>query len=205
MNPYLLGLKSATRFSPPPPPPPIGSSDVAAEADMEPVVDQVALPPSYTANIARKLLVSSSDAAAAPAAAPSNGMCTVYYRTINFLTELTITASEPQSCGGGYCDNNTWVYALAPTCAETYKTVNVPITAATYSADMADGASWCSTWWETVPSFEVPASTMYLRSSTDPYILAGEMTNCSFAFDQASEEYANAGFFFLVVRSLRPP
>lgn len=203
INPYLIGEKQQRVIlpSPPPPPPPA----VAPEA--APVYDEVAVPPAYTAAIpgvvsGRKLLASSTDAASSPG--PTTGECTVYYRTMNFLTELVITATEPDTCGGGYCDNNTWTYALAPTCSETYRTVNVPISAAQYSADVADGFSWCSSWWETVPSGEVPSSTMYLRSSADPYVLAGAMTNCSYAFDQASEEYANAGFFFLVVRPVFP-
>lgn len=170
-----------------------------------PVYDEVAVPPAYTAKLpgvsGRKLLVSSSDAASAAAPASSNGMCTLYYRQMQFLTELVMIATEPETCGGGYCDNNTWAYTLAPTCSESYTTINVPITAAQYSEDTTDGAAWCTEWWTVVPSYQVPSSTMYLRSSTDPYLLAGEMTNCSYAFDQAGEEYANMGFFFLVVRA----
>lgn len=124
--------------------------------------------------------------------------CTVYYRQMEFLSEITLTATPPESCGGGYCDNNTWTYALAQPCGETYTTVTVPITAAMYESDVEDGFSWCQTWTTSIPPSQVPACTAYLRSSVDPYVVAGSMTNCSFTFDSSSEQYANMGFFFLI-------
>ena len=54
-------------------------------------------------------------------------MCTVYYRKVVVLTEVLILATPPETCGGGYCDNNTWVYSLPADCGQTYTTISMPI------------------------------------------------------------------------------
>ena len=132
-------------------------------------------------------------AQAPSASGPS--ICTVYYRQVTFLTTLTLVATPPESCGGGYCANTTWTYALAPACSAVYAPSTFPIDEATYAADVADGNSWCPDW----PSFLAPpTASVVLRSAADPYVEAGALTNCTYAFKTASAGYANAGFFFVI-------
>ena len=142
----------------------------------------------------RKLLAAPAMAAAA-SAAPAGPMCTVYYRQMKFLSMITMTATPPTSCGGGYCENTTWVYGQAPECGSVYQTVTIPIDAQTYAADVATGSEWCSNWPEL---FTAPRAGITLRSAADPYLVAGQLTNCSYTFKSAGEAYANAGFFFII-------
>ena len=122
-------------------------------------------------------------------------MCTVYYRQVNFLTMLTIAASPPVSCGGGYCENTTWSFAEAPSCGAVYTPVTVPIDASTYEADVADGFAWCSDW----PSMFTPVHAgVSLRSIDDPYLTGGALTNCSYVLKAAGQAFGNAGFFFII-------
>lgn len=106
-------------------------------------------------------------------AAGSATMCTVYYRKLMFLAEVTITATAPETCGGGYCDNNTWAYSVAPPCGQAYKTVTLPISSTQYETDLESDFSWCADWPSAIPAADVPTCTAYLRSSSDPYVLAG--------------------------------
>lgn len=127
--------------------------------------------------------------------AQSGAMCTVYYRQISFLSMLTIAASPPASCGGGYCENTTWSYAEAPACGAVYTPVTLAIDAATYQADVADGFAWCSEW----PSMVTPVHAgIAVRSIDDPYLTGGALTNCSYVLKQASQAFGNAGFFFII-------
>jgi hypothetical protein len=145
-----------------------------------------------------------AQSAYAPSAAPSdvnphmppaNAMCTVYYRQMSFLSMLTLTTSPPSSCGGGYCANTTWLYGEAPLCGATYEVANLPISAAVYAADVASHSAWCADW---SLLFTAPRAAVSLRAATDPYVVAGELTNCSYTFANAGAEYANAGFFFII-------
>jgi hypothetical protein len=137
---------------------------------------------------ARKLLQTASSA-------PAAAMCTVYYRQMSFLSLLSLTATPPSSCGGGYCENTTWVYTEAPSCGTTYESVRLPIDAQTYAADVVTGSAWCEDW---TSLFTMPRVGVTLRSAADPYVEAGALTNCSYEFKSAGEEYANAGFFFII-------
>ena len=122
-------------------------------------------------------------------------MCTVYYRQVNFLTMLTLAASPPVSCGGGYCENTTWSFAEAPSCGAVYTPVTVPIDASTYEADVADGFAWCSDW----PSMFNPVHAgVSLRSIDDPYLTGGALTNCTYILKAAGQAFGNAGFFFII-------
>jgi len=137
-----------------------------------------------------------SAAAPAPAGAPAaGGMCTVWYRQIEFLKTLTLVASPPDSCGGGYCANSTWSYTLAPSCSSQLTPSTIAIDEATFEEDVADGFAWCADW---TSYFAPPKATVDLRSSSDPVVIAGALTNCTFDFATASLGYANAGFFFIV-------
>lgn len=140
---------------------------------------------------ARRRLAQSS----AAAAASGGPMCTVYYREVSFLSMLTLAATPPDSCGGGYCANTTWSYAPAPACSTLYTPVTLPIDAATYAADMADGFAWCSEW----PSMFTPVHAgVSVRSIDDPYLAGGALTDCTYVFKQAGAAYANVGFFFII-------
>jgi hypothetical protein len=135
--------------------------------------------------------------AAAPTAAPSAAgeLCTVYYRQMDFLTALTLVASPPESCGGGYCANTTWSYSLSPSCSSVFTPSTSPIDQDTFEADVADGYAWCADW---TAIFAPPRAVAVLRSVDDPVITAGALTNCTYDFATASLGYANAGFFFIV-------
>ena len=200
----ITELCSAIPPPPPPAPPPaprafaaaVGAVYEAHVTKMKPG-QIVAMPAGggggsdVSARRMRKLMAASA-AAAAPAAGP---MCTVYYRQMKFLSMITMTATPPTTCGGGYCENTTWVYAEAPSCGTTYQTVTIPIDAQTYAADVATGSEWCSNWPEL---FTAPRAGITLRSAADPYLVAGQLTNCSYTFKSAGEAYANAGFFFII-------
>jgi len=114
---------------------------------------------------------------------------------MKFLSMITMTAAPPTSCGGGYCENTTWVYGEAPSCGTVYETVTIPIDSQTYAADALTGSAWCASWPEL---FTAPRAGITLRSTADPYLEAGYLTNCSYSFKSAGEAYANAGFFFII-------
>ena len=94
---------------------------------------------------------------------------------------------------------------MAEPCGESYTTVRLPITATQYATDEEDGFTWCHMWTDYMPPPMVPTCTAYLRDANDPAVLAGGMTNCTFTFDSSSEQFANMGFFFLIVRNPLPP
>ena len=139
---------------------------------------------------ARRLLAASSDASS-----DAGGLCTVYYRKMSFLTSLSVVASPPETCGGGYCDNSTWIYALAPSCATSFTPQLLAVSQATYEADVASGFAWCTAWPD---FFTPPHAEVTLRSIDDPVIAGGELTNCTFTLKPASAAFANAGFFLLM-------
>ena len=67
-----------------------------------------------------------------------------------------------------------------------YTSVVVPVPQSIYQADMSspDGAqqmAWCSSW---PVHFAPPQSqpTLYVRGANDPYVVAGDLTDCTWDF-----------------------
>jgi hypothetical protein len=199
-----ITITSPCSAIPPPPPPapppaPRGKTYAAGAGDAFYVANVTKMNPDAIRAVgaagtdvsARKLL----QTGAATATADAGAMCTVYYRQMSFLSLLSLTAMPPSSCGGGYCENTTWVYSEAASCGTTYESVRLPIDEQTYTADQVTDSAWCEDW---TTLFTMPRVGVTLRSAADPYVEAGALTNCSYEFKSAGEEYANAGFFFII-------
>jgi hypothetical protein len=123
--------------------------------------------------------VSPADAAAM-AQAPDQ--CVGYFRQVSFLSSLTLTAELSGV-------NSTWALTQAP-CATEYVTATVPVSVHVFDADMyppgndPDGfvpMAWCQAWplhVETPPK----QPTVVVRGTGDPYLVAGEVTECTWDF-----------------------
>jgi len=115
-----------------------------------------------------------------PGAGRHTRQCMGYFRQVEFLSGVTLVAapSEVNATAG-------WALAQAP-CGATYATATLPVSAAQFQQDMAAAApggtlAWCAAW----PSlFDAPVAqpTLTVRGAGDPFLSAGELTDCTYDF-----------------------
>lgn len=131
----------------------------------------------------RRLTSDKGDAAASAAAA---SMCTAYTRQVTILQGITLTVQAPPKE-----DIGNWTLGTF-NCGQDFLTLTSHISEALYTEDVSKlpwpGAMppWCYEWGTLF--HERPNTTVItLRSATDPYVMSGKQTTCTFKYglDQA--------------------
>jgi hypothetical protein len=125
--------------------------------------------------------------------------CTHFYRQIQFATGLVLVAQPPTERNPNWTVTNT-----KKVCGNTFQEVQLPVSEAVYTTDISTmpwpGAppAWCGVWG-TLTEERPNATAVTLRSEDDPFIVAGQVTDCSYEFGLNKRVYAHWGLVYLVL------
>jgi len=123
--------------------------------------------------------------------------CPQYVRQMRFLMSAGLVVSPPSLL----LPNKThWKYDV-DSCAQSYDTQEVEIDEPTYHSDVMQGdddsMSWCANYSSLFTRPLVPA-VITLRSSGDPFYVAGQVTNCSYMLPRPPLAIFERGFGLLL-------
>lgn len=178
---------------------------VAPPTSVSPGITQVspAMPPPPAATSASTVSLSATSvsSASSPAPAPSSGswdewssydaasgsgggaQCVAYFRQVSFLTSLTLVASLSGT-------NASYTLSEAPQCGATYgATATVPVDKQTFNEDLYPSDDvldfvpmrWCEDWPAHMAA-PPQQPTLVMRGASDPYVVAAEVTQCTYDF-----------------------
>lgn len=171
--------------APPSPPVPPAPPDRPARPPSPPPPPRPKPPPPAVTASARKLMSSSGK------------QCAMYYREMKFLTSVGMIVAPPGALLQYGVNQTHWHY-VPDECASQYSTVRHQISQEDFDNDVLvqDGA-WCFRWqyYFSPPANPPPLS---VRSYNDPYVVAGQLTNCTFQFPPTSRHIANVGIGLIV-------
>jgi len=116
-------------------------------------------------------------------------------RQIHFLSSAALIVTAPSRV---VANKTRWRYSMDP-CGLSFTTQELAIDETTLAAD-GPGANphWCSNW--TGAGFTAPAqpAVLSLRSAADPYVVAGNVTQCTFALPRPRKAIVESGLGWLL-------
>lgn len=137
-------------------------------------------------NTGRRLMQDDDNMTTTTTPSGKNHVCTGYFREMKFLNSVTLLTSLSGV-------NSSFTFSTG-SCSLEYTTVTMSVPETIYAADMStpDGNKqmmWCQSWPVHFPP-PTGQPSFYIRSSTDPYVVAGEITDCTWDFSYAPPKKA---------------